>query len=232
MDLDQSWRVIEQQRRSLADLLDTLTDEEWQLPSLCEGWRIRDVAAHLALTPQPLGAWTTLVEGLRAHGSFDRFVHDVSVRHAARPVSEIVAELRTHAASRTLPVLTNYRNILMDTLVHGQDIAIPLGREREMPPQAAAASATLIWRKRWPFWARRRLASLRLVATDIDWTAGSGPELHGPIGALLLLTTGRPAALPYLTGAGLPWAAASLGVSTERSPRRRRQASGSWPRVG
>ncbi|WP_129669903.1 maleylpyruvate isomerase family mycothiol-dependent enzyme [Phytoactinopolyspora endophytica] len=203
--LEESWLVIEQERRSLAELLDSLTEEEWQLPSLCVDWRIKDVAAHLALTPQPIGAWSTLVQALCARGSFNRFVHDVSVRHADRPAAEIVDELRVHAASRTLPALTNYRNILMDTLVHGQDIAIPLGRERPMPLQAATASATLIWRKGWPFWARRRLAGLRLVASDIDWTAGSGPELRGPISAHLLLVTGRTAAaLPYISGDGLP----------------------------
>lgn len=204
MDLEQSWHVIEQERRSLAELLDTLTDDEWQLPSLCVDWRIKDVAAHVALTPQPLGAWSTLVRAVHARGSFDRFVHDVSVRYADRPVTEIVDEIRTHAASRTLPALTNCRNIVMDTLVHGQDIAIPLGRERPMPLRAATDSATLIWRKGWPFWARRRLAGLRLVATDVDWTVGSGSEVRGPISALLLLVTGRTAAaLPKLTGQGL-----------------------------
>ncbi|WP_199429718.1 maleylpyruvate isomerase family mycothiol-dependent enzyme [Qaidamihabitans albus] len=214
MEPDHSWRVIEQERRSLADLLATLTDEEWELPSLCVGWQIKDVAAHLLLTPQPPGAWRMLAEMVRARGSFNRCVHDVSVRYAERPNAVIVAELRRHAASRTVPALTNYRNLLMDVLVHGQDIAIPLGRTRQMPLDAATASANLVWQKGWPFWARRKLAGLRLVATDVDWTAGAGPEVRGPIAALLLLLTGRTAALPYLTGAQVASLAARLNTAT------------------
>jgi hypothetical protein len=56
----------------------------------------------------------------------------------------------------------------------------------------------------WPFWARHRLRGVRLFATDTDWSAGAGPELHGPIGMLLLLLTGRTStALPHLSGPGL-----------------------------
>ena len=96
--------------------------------------------------------------------------------------TDIVAELRTNADSRRLPVVTNYRNILFDVLVHAQDIAIPLGRDYPMPPEAARAGADRVWTMGWPFWARRRLRGLRLLATDIDWSAGAGAELRGPIG--------------------------------------------------
>ena len=139
----------------------------------------------------------------RAWGSFHRLNHDVSVRHANRPGVDLVAELRAHAASRRLPPVTNYRNILYDVLVHGQDIAIPLGRRREMPPDAAVAGATRVWTMGWPFWAKRRFASFHLSATDVDWTAGNGfREIRGPIDALLLLITGRTVALDRLTGDG------------------------------
>jgi len=206
MDREQSWQVIEQERRSLADLLDTPTDEEWDRPSLCAGWRIRDVAAHIALAPQPPSVPQMVVEGLRTRGSFHRLNHDLSVRHAdSRSPAELVAELREHAASRRLPIVTNYRNVLFDILVHGQDIAIPLGRERTMPVHAAAAGATRVWTMGWPFWAKRRLSGFRLRATNVDWTAGSGPhEINGPIDALLLLITGRTALLDRLSGDGLP----------------------------
>ena len=52
VDAETSWRAIEQERRSLADLLESLTDDQWNTPSLCQGWRVRDVAAHVALAPQ------------------------------------------------------------------------------------------------------------------------------------------------------------------------------------
>lgn len=203
MDREQCWQAIERERLRLADLLDTLTDDEWDHPSLCAGWRVRDVAAHVALAPQPPGPWDTVVSAVRARGSFHRLNHDISVAHAgSRSGADLVAELRAHAASRRLFVATSYRNILYDTLVHAQDIAIPLHRTHPMPADAASAGATRVWTMGWPFWARRRLAGFRLRATDVDWTAGTGPqEISGPIEALLLLLTGRTAALHRLTGA-------------------------------
>ena len=83
---------------------------------------------------------------------------------------------------------------LIDVLVHGQDIALPLGRTRPMPTAAAAAAAQRAWDMGFPFRARKRLAGLRLAATDADWAVGSGEPVEGPIAALLLLVTGRDAA--------------------------------------
>jgi uncharacterized protein (TIGR03083 family) len=204
MDQEQSWQVITEQRLGLARLLESLSDAEWEQPSLCAGWRVRDVAAHVALAPQVPGLGRMLADGIRGGGSFHRLNHDIAVRHAARPTRDIVAELRTYADSRRLPVVTNYRNIYFDVLVHTQDIAIPLGRHYPMPPEAAAAGADRVWTMGWPFWARRRLRGLRLLATDSDWSAGAGAEVRGPIGMLLLLVTGRTAtALPQLSGPGL-----------------------------
>ena len=76
---------------------------------------------------------------------------------------------------------------LLDVLVHGQDIVLPLGRTRPMPTAAAAAAAQRAWDLRFPFRARKRLAGLRLTATDTDWAVGSGVPVDGPIAALLLL---------------------------------------------
>lgn len=205
MDREQAWQAIEQERLRLADLLAGLADDEWDTPSLSEGWRVRDVAAHVALAPQPPGPREMVALAIRARGSFHRLNHDVAVEHAeSRTGVELVAELREHAASRRLPALTNYRNILFDTHVHVQDIAIPLHRTLPMPVAAARAGATRVWTMGWPFWAKRRLAGFRLVATDTLWTAGEGEQVVcGPIEALLLLLTGRPVALDRLTGAGV-----------------------------
>ncbi|MCW6006952.1 maleylpyruvate isomerase family mycothiol-dependent enzyme [Micromonospora sp. CPCC 205371] len=219
MDMNESWRVIAEQRLSLADLLEHLTDAEWETPSLCDGWRVRDVAAHVAMASQPPGVWFMIREGVRAGGRFHRLNHDVAVRHATRPTSQIVAELREFAASRALPAVTNYRNVLFDILVHGQDIAVPLGRDRPMPLDAARAGATRVWTMGWPFWARRKLRGVRLVASDTDWTAGEGEELRGPIDALLLLLTGRTAvALPRLAGPGAALLAAGAGTDRRHTP--------------
>jgi len=205
MDREDSWRAIAAARLDLADLLEGLDEGEWGKPSLCAGWRVCDVAAHVAMTPLVPGVGAMLVDAVRAGGRFHKLNHDVAVRHAGtRGHVALVGELREHAYDRRLPVVTNYRNIVLDVVVHGQDIALPLGRELAVPTEVAVAAATRAWTMGWPFWARRRLRGLRLVATDADWMAGRGDELRGPIGALVLLLTGRAAtAAPCLTGAGL-----------------------------
>jgi uncharacterized protein (TIGR03083 family) len=195
-----AWAVVAQQRRAVADLLAGLTEPEWERPSLCAGWRVRDVAAHIAMAPQPPGPATMAVEALRAGGRFHRLNHDLAVRHARRDRADLVAELRLHAGSRRLPAVTNYRNILFDVMVHAQDIAVPLGLRLPMPVDAAAAGASRVWTMGWPFWARRRFRGVRFVATDTDWSAGAGDDWTGPIEAVLLALTGRPAGLTRLSG--------------------------------
>lgn len=202
---DTAWAVIDEQRLDLADLLESLSEQEWATPSLCTGWRVRDVAAHLALAHT--SRRQALVHLVRARGSFDRMVHDSAVRHAALPPGQLVEQIRAMAGSRRLAPGVSHLEPLLDVLVHGQDIAIPLGRERAVPLEAATTVATRVWTYRWPlstaFRAQRRLRGLELVATDTDWRAGAGERVEGPIQAILLLLTGRTAALDRLAGAGV-----------------------------
>jgi len=209
MDREEKWGVIADQRRVLAGLLAELDEEEWERPSLCGQWRVRDVAAHLALTPQSPGLFRILAAGARARGDFDAVNRDLAIAHARRPGVDLVGELRELADSRRKPAITTLDNLVFDTLVHIQDVAVPLGRTVAMPVDAAREGAERVWRMGWPFWARRRLRGLRLVATDADWRAGEGAEVRGPVRALLLLLTGRATtALPPLDGPGAQYLAA------------------------
>jgi uncharacterized protein (TIGR03083 family) len=211
MDRDELWTTIDAERAALADLLAGLTPEEWGTPSWCAGWRVRDVAAHLTLAHAGLAFAVPAL--LRARGSFDRMVHDTAVAAAAAPTEDLVAGLTALVGSRRHAIGTTEVEPLTDVLVHGQDVARPLGRERPVPSAAAATAATRVWSMGWPFWARRRLRGLRLVATDSDWRAGSGAEVVGSTGDLLLLVTGRRQVLPGLSGAGV---AVLEGVSPGR----------------
>ncbi|MGI5170178.1 maleylpyruvate isomerase family mycothiol-dependent enzyme [Spirillospora sp. CA-253888] len=196
------WQVVAAERAGLADLLETLTADQWGHPSLCDGWTVREVAAHLGLGPR-MGRRDTLAALARARGSFDRMVRDTALREAARPTAELVALLRAGAGSRHLAPGQKLDHALLDVLVHGQDIAVPLGFRRPVPAEAARHSADVLWRMRFPFHPRRRLRGVRLTATDTAWTAGEGARLAGPIAALLLLLSGRhAAALPELDGPG------------------------------
>lgn len=202
MDAPQAWQVITAERARLADLLSQLSPAEWEQPSLCAGWQVRHVAAHVISSPQAT-PWAVGVALLRARGSFDRCIDEQARAWADRPTAEIVGDYRRLHGSRRHPVGTTYQEPLLDVLVHSQDIAIPLGRSHPMPVDAARAAADRVWRRSFPFRARKRLAGLRLVATDDGWTVGDGEVVEGSIADLLLMMTGRPVVLPRLTGPGV-----------------------------
>ncbi|MGW0742304.1 maleylpyruvate isomerase family mycothiol-dependent enzyme [Streptomyces sp. NPDC002817] len=200
LDTDELWQIVDRERASLADLLEGLRPEEWETRTRCGDWRVRDVAAHLTVAAR-FTYGQVVREMVRARGDWNRMIHDSAVREAERPVAEIVANLRSTIGSRRLAPTTSPREPLLDLLVHGQDIALALGRHHEMPPAAARDSADRVWTMRFPPrpWP---LPKARLVATDIEWTRGEGEEISGPVSALLLLLTGRTeAAAPRLDGA-------------------------------
>jgi uncharacterized protein (TIGR03083 family) len=204
VDVDAKWAVIAGQRRALADLVDERPDDDWERPSLCAEWRVRDVVAHVALTPRSPGLGTIVLMGLRARGDFDGVNRDMARDYAVRAPARLVADLRETADSRRKPAITTLDNLLFDVPVHVQDVAVPLGIEHLMPLDAARAGVERVWRMGWPFWAKRRLRGLRLRATDVQWAVGDGPEVCGRAQALLLLLTGRvAAALPSLDGPGV-----------------------------
>src|SRR5262245_26837322 len=139
-------------------------------------------------------------------GSIHRTIHHAACRRAAAlPTERIVAELRGMVGSRRHTLGVTHLETLTDNLVHGQDIAIPLGRHHDMPPAAAAVAASRVLSMRWPppLPSARKVAGFRLTATDIPWSAGAGPEVRGLMSALLLVCAGRLAALPQLSGDGL-----------------------------
>ena len=188
--VDAVWAEIERQRHDLADLFETLDEQQWRMPSLCRGWTVADVAAHVtfAARARPLAAMAGLV---RARGSFNRYVAQDARQRSQLPKQELISELRAVAGSRSHPPLTTPVDPLVDVLVHGQDVAVPLHIDRRMPAAAAEAAADRVWSMSFPFWARRRLRGHRLVATNADWSAGDGVVVEAPIERLLLMLTGR-----------------------------------------
>lgn len=199
-----AWSLIETERLTLADLLESLTPEQWCTPSLCVEWRIRDVAAHVAMTPAGAPSVGTMVRALATNrGRLWSAGRDVAVAYAERSTAELAGELRRDAAARTKPVFVVASNILLDLVVHGQDIAVPLQIARPVPSTAGRLSLSRIWSMGWPFHARRRLDGVRVCATDCDWSAGSGPDITGTAAELLLLMTSRDGAIDSLQGRGV-----------------------------
>ncbi|MUM19718.1 maleylpyruvate isomerase family mycothiol-dependent enzyme [Mycobacterium sp. CBMA271] len=201
MDSDQIWQAIDADRKSLVDQLATMPAPDWDRPSLCGEWRIRDVVGHLIYASA--FSWPrAIVDVIQARGDLDRFVATTGVRVGSAPSTGLLASLRASVGDRRKPPGVAPIDRLMDHLVHGQDIAIPLGWQREMPIAAARAAAARVWERDQLFGARKRFAQHRLVATDTDWAEGTGAVIEGPVSALLLLMAGRGEAVrDRMTGA-------------------------------
>jgi uncharacterized protein (TIGR03083 family) len=193
MDDRRIWSYIDEQRADLADFLDSLTPGQWETPSLCPGWTVRQVAAHVT---QSTTNWARLTFELLRSGF--RF-NDVTLRMARedqRTPQEITAAMRAMVGGRRRPPGTAVADPLMDVLVHGQDIAVALGIERRMPTAPAVIVADRLWTMGFPFNARKRFPNVRFVATDADFRVGEGQEIRGPIRDIVMTLSGRPAGLP------------------------------------
>jgi uncharacterized protein (TIGR03083 family) len=218
MNDDEIWSAIDAQRVRTADLLETLSPEEWVHASLCDGWTVRDVAAHLTMQQMGLGSALlgalrhprALLGALRHPGGINHMIRETARGRAAWPTDRLVADIRAMVGSRRHNVGVTYLETLVDIVVHGQDIAVPLCLELAVPADTAATAATRVWsykttrgdRKKARVFRGLPYERYRFVATDTSWSVGNGPEIHGPVLAILLVLTGRPAGLSHLGGEG------------------------------
>lgn len=200
---DEIHAMIAEQRRDLAGLLDGLTDAQWETPSLCEGWRVREVVAHLVM-PFSLPRWRFGVKLIARLGDFNR-VMDERAHAERRPNAELVEVLRANAETRFSPPGPKpHERILADVLVHGLDIARPLGIQRTVPSSHADVVLTNLTR-RWmqKFYGGVITGGLSFVSTD-GWRWGDGAQVTGTSEALITTLARRPVAIDELRGAGVP----------------------------
>jgi uncharacterized protein (TIGR03083 family) len=193
-------RLAQDERTDLADLLAGLTAEQWDAPSLCTRWRVRDVVAHI-VSYDHLGP-----TGLARRFARGRFVPDrvneVGVQDYA-PLSpdELLATFTDHLRPTGLTAGFGGRIGLVDGLIHHQDIRRALGLAREVPRERLAVALPFA-RVAPPIRAFSRARGLRLVATDLDWASGRGPTVEGPAEPLLMAIAGRGHAVDELAGPG------------------------------
>lgn len=192
----------------IGGLLHELGDADFDTPSLCDGWRVRDVLGHMALghtTPMPAmigriaryGFNVTKASRVESTGMFEgqsadeirRFWDDVMVgRHPRKGIAKLIPD----------------RAGFLDHLVHNQDMRRPTGHRRSIPEERLRRALELVRSEGTPLFSpKRNVAGLRLVATDVDVQAGDGPILEGPAEAIVLAASGRAAALADLTGEGV-----------------------------
>ena len=194
-------RLARDERADLADFLDTLTPEQWDGPTLCARWRVRDVVAHV-ISYEELSKVGLVGRVLRGGLAGDR-VNAVGVRdYADRSPAQLVALLRDHLNPRGLTAGFGGRIALTDGLIHHQDIRRALDRPRTIPAERLRVALDF-GRTAPTIHARSRIRGLRLVATDLDWSTGDGPLVEGPAEPLLMAIAGRPTT-DELAGPGLP----------------------------
>lgn len=198
-----TFELVARERAGLADTLGGLTDAQWTEPSRCDGWRERDVLAHLVFPLQTSTA-SLLVRMVRARLDFNRMA-DEAARGDTRPPAELLAAYRANIEHRFTPPGFGFEAPLTDTVVHGEDMLVPLGIRRDVAPDALTNVLDFLVSTKATrgFTAKGRVDGLTFRATDLDWSSGAGPEVSGRAVDLASAICGRPSAVADLAGDGL-----------------------------
>jgi uncharacterized protein (TIGR03083 family) len=203
MDRSVIFEAVADERRQLADLIDSLDQSQLATPSLCAGWDVKTVAAHL-ISVYADSFWVFQFTALR-RASLAGAIDELARRRAVLPAARIASDLRRHADHPLSPPLFGPLDPLADILVHSGDIKIPLGLPFKPDVERSAWALDFLTRPwRFGFVPLGRLRRLSLRATDFDRTWGEGAEICGPVAALMMSVCGRTALLDVLDGPGLP----------------------------
>ncbi|MEU6776962.1 maleylpyruvate isomerase family mycothiol-dependent enzyme [Streptomyces sp. NPDC046759] len=182
--------AITAERRELADLFEELTPEQWDAPSLCAGWRVREVVAHMSLGLRH-STGKVLAELVRARGSLHRMTDRLARRDAAaHPDTELAAFLRTHAHHPWTPPVGGLAAALGHDVVHGLDVTVALGLDREVPEDRLRILLDALDPRAFRVFGTD-LTGVQLCADDLDWSFGTGAPLYGRGQDLLLVAYGR-----------------------------------------
>jgi len=198
------WPLVHVERHALIADLEGLSDEQWRTPSLCAGWTVHDVAAHLVGNASPISIPALAAALVRARFDFDRMNQQDAERELGDGPAYTLRRLREVARNTDAPPFVPLVVRLVEEVVHGEDVRRPLGIDHVYPVEAVVPALEHQVRTKVSIGGgRERAAGVRLVATDADVVIGDGPEVRGPAVALLLAVSGRAAALDDLAGPGL-----------------------------
>lgn len=203
MDKATIWHHIHSERRALTSTLDGLDAAQWDHPSLCDGWTVKDVAAHVIAHPQ-IG-WTQMPAMVARNlgRGYNAMIFSEVKRLGARSTPEsVLADFTTYDASTRRVPITTVVEPLVDVLVHHQDILRPLGLVHDMAPDAAGIAADRCRVLAILMGSRAVVRGTRMVATDLDWARGRGPTISGPMQELLMVCAGRARVARELSGDG------------------------------
>jgi uncharacterized protein (TIGR03083 family) len=204
-------------RRQLTELLGALPSDAWDRPSLCAGWRVREVVAHL-LMPLQYSTWWFLVGMARAGGNFDRMADRVARRDGAESPSELVAALRAHEHTVWKPPGGGLPAAITHDVIHGQDIAVALGVEHPIAEEPVRVVLATVASPKSLKHFGVDLGGIRLSAEDVDWSLGAGSALTGSAQDLALVLCGRTLPAGRLRGADSTRFTIAGGSATSAEP--------------
>ena len=199
--MNEIWVVVHKERDALIQDLLALETQQWTTPSLCPGWDIHAVLAHLVNDAKttPIGFVSMLIA---SRFNFDRINASGIARERSTDPNQTLAYFQG-VRSRTTSAPASLATRLVEVFVHGEDIRRPLGIDHEYP--VAAVATALRYQAKTSVklgGGKERLEGLRLIATDTVFDEGVGKEVHGATIALLLAVSGRPVHTGELTGPG------------------------------
>jgi len=195
------WTTIHEERRALLKDLESLPDERWSTPSLCEGWTVQVVLVHMvaAAKKSPPKCFAGMI------GSGFRF-NAMAAKDVARETeggpAQTLARFR-EILDRTTSPPGPKTTWVGEVVVHGEDIRRPLGIKHTYPADALTSVADFYKGSNLLIGAKNRISGLELRATDADWSTGTGPTVSGPMLSLVMAMVGREPALDDLSGEGV-----------------------------
>jgi uncharacterized protein (TIGR03083 family) len=191
--------AVQAERREQAELLATLTPEQWEAPTLCDGWRVREVIAHTT-APFRTSIGRILLDLAKSRGSINRMADRSARRDATRLTPEqLLAALRNNITHPWTPPGGGPEGALAHDVIHGLDITVGLGLNRRPPPERIALVLAGLSPKKVAFFGTD-LTGIHLQATDLNWTYGTGTPVRGLAQDLLLVICGRHLPPTRLTG--------------------------------
>jgi uncharacterized protein (TIGR03083 family) len=189
--------MFDQELAAATELARSLTAGQWEEPTLCSEWTVREVMTHLAFHTHRAGLRQFLQPSDR-----------LAARQAADAKADTDEGLVGWLASTPADSARTSKVNLAELVIHQQDVRRPLHLRRSYPQATLRACLEFCTTRNGNLFVtgvvRRPSRGLRLVADDLGWASGSGPEVIGPAEALLMAITGRSAALAELEGDGLP----------------------------
>ena len=195
------WPTIHTERKALAADLDGLSDAAWDTPSLCDGWSVRDVVAHMTAATK-LNGPKFFAKLIGSGFSFEKVqAKGIAAERGASP-AETLARFKAQIDSTGRPP-GPVDTIFGETIVHSEDIRRPLGIKHEYPVDALVEVANFFKGSNLIIGSKKRVAGVTFEATDADWRNGEGPTVEGPMLDLVMAMTGRKPALDALTGEGV-----------------------------